>query len=162
MQLISPEESVNEIQRRLPNDGRRFRLRDAVDSLHDFYVNVRYHGCNDDDDSLVAVAGKFGDHTDRRFDIGLYRSFGLTTQLEILLRYPINLRCLFLKQVTELCESPNDAERFFATLRSSRWYRRFASISAHDCIVRLRGEDEMGEMFCNVIPKLMDALGPHL
>ena len=88
MQLISPAESVSEFQKRLPNDGRLFRLRDAVDSLHDFYVNVRYHDC--DDDSLVAVSGKFGDRNNRRFDIGLYRSFGLTTQLEILLRYPIS------------------------------------------------------------------------
>ena len=160
MQLNSAAESVSEIQKRLPNDGRLFRLRDAVDSLHNFYVNVRSHDC--DDDSLVAVAGKFGDRTDRRFDIGLYRSFGLTTQLEILLRYPINLRCLFLKQVIELCESPNDAERFFATLRSSRWYRRFASIAPNDCIVRLRGEDQMVEMFCNIMPTLIDAIGPHL
>ncbi|MCA9187481.1 MAG: hypothetical protein KDA99_17760 [Planctomycetales bacterium] len=160
MKSTTPKESVNEIRLRLPNDGRSFELRDAVDSLHDFYVNVRYNDC--DDDSIVAVAGRFGERPNRRFDIGLYRLFGLTTRMEICLQYPITLRCLLLKQAIGHCESPNDAEQFFSAVRASRWYRRFASLSANACIVRTLGKDEMGEMFRSVMPKLIDVLGAQL
>ncbi|MDP6719180.1 MAG: hypothetical protein QGF59_11050 [Pirellulaceae bacterium] len=162
MQLIAPEDSVDQIQRRLPNDGRRFLLRDALDALQDFYTNFRFVDCDDDDDFIVAVAGRFGEAPERRVEIALYRSCGLTARLEILLRYPISLRCLFLKNVIELCDSPPDADQFFDTLRSLRWFRRYASTSPIHCSVRWQGEDEMAEMFCEIVPKLMDALGPHL
>ncbi len=162
MQLIRPDESVDHFRQRLPNDGRRFLLRDALNALQDFYSNVRFSDCDDDDDMLVAVAGKFGNRPERRFDIGLYRSFGLMGQLEILLRYPVTLRCLFINCVSELCDSPRDLDRFFATVRASRWYRRYASIAAMDCSVRWLGEEEMGDILCEIVPELTDVLGPNL
>ena len=132
------------------------------DALQDFYANVRFNGCDDDDDSIVAVAGRFGDAHERRVEIGLYRSFGLTARLEILLRYPISLRCLLLRNVIELCESRADADRFFGTVRALRWFRRYSLVLPMHCWVRWQGEDEMADMFCEVVPTLMDAIGPHL
>lgn len=162
MQLISPEQSIAQVQKRLPNNGRHFLLCDALEAMQDFYGNVRVSHCDDDGDTVVAVAGKFGDPADRRVEIGLYRSFGLMRRLEISLRYPVSLRCLFLKTAIELCESPEDANRYFHTLRSVRWFRRYASTPPTDCVVRWRGEEEMAEMYREIVPKILDALGPTL
>ena len=52
--LLRPEDSLNAIRRRLPNNGTRFLLCDAVNAIEESYVNDRLDGCSDEDDQLVA------------------------------------------------------------------------------------------------------------
>jgi hypothetical protein len=154
--MNSPSDSPDAIRSLLPNYGERFLVRDAANAMEKFYRTERLSGY--DDDSIVVVAGRFGEHRQRRFEIAFFRSFDLTTQLEVSLRFPIGPRCMFLRRFLQFCESLADVDRLFNDVRSSRWFRRFASVPPQVCSIHWRGADEMGQLFS----KAMEAIGPHL
>jgi hypothetical protein len=155
--MAEVEEVVEALRRRLPNGGTRFDLADAIEAFEASYCEGRLNG--DEDDTLIVVVGKFGKRSEARFEIAIYRSFGLFRQLGVSLKYPVQFRHHFLKTSSDFCESFADAELFFSQLRSHSWFRRYAHTPATDCSIRWRGEDEMIEMFANILPKMAEALG---
>lgn len=158
MRLDLPINSVDAIRNRLPNEGYRFSLLELVDAMEVFYSSDRLNGC--EEDSLLVVAGKYGKNPDRRFEIAFFRSFDLSEQLEVSIRYPVSLRSLFLATASDICESLSDTSRFFSAIRAAAWYRRFKSAVPNTCSIRWRDESEMADLFCEVAPKLIAAMGP--
>ena len=161
--MICAEDSVDVFQRLLPDVERDCVLRDVAQALNTFYREHQVEGV--DDDSLIVVAGKFGEGRKRQFDIGFYRSFGAfgnLGQFGVLLRFRINLRCLFLGTAIDVCDSKIDAVDFFARIPRARWFRRYAEILPVCCRIQWQGEEEMAESFCDIMPKLAEALGPDL
>src|SRR4029078_9930395 len=148
MQLASAANSVEAIHRRLPKAGGKFSLRELVEAFESFYTSDRLVSC--EDDSLVVVSGKYGERPQRRFEIALFRTFNLTTQVEVSLRYSLSLRYLFFATASDYCESQIDASRVFEAIRSANWYYFFETTMPEACSVRWRDESQMAEMFCDV------------
>jgi hypothetical protein len=156
MNLQRPEDAIVAIRDRLPNCGEHFLLCDLVNSFEESYSRDRYEIANDD--SLVVVAGKFGENENRQFEVAFTRSFDLTTRLEVSLGFPIGLKCLFLRTASDICESISDSGRFFANIRLARWYRRYKTTTPTSCLIRWRDEAEMARLFVEVVPKLASAM----
>ncbi len=158
--MNSPADSPNAIRSRLPNGGDCFLVRDAASAMEDFYRTERLDGY--DDGTVVVLAGKYGQRSSRCFEIGFFHSFSLMTQLGVSFRFPVSLRCLLLRPFMDRCDSLADADRLFSNIRSSRWFRRYASLPAAECSVRWTGENEMADMLGEMPPRMTKAMGPHL
>jgi hypothetical protein len=156
MKLNSPEDSIIALRNRLPSNGEAFLLRELVDGLEESYLADQLLEC--EDDSLIVVAGKYGENVHRRFEISFFRSFDLSTQLQIALHFRPSMKCWFLQTASDICESTADCGRFFSSVRAARWYRRFATAIPTLCFIRWRDETEMSELFCEVVPKLLAAM----
>ncbi|MBA3573195.1 MAG: hypothetical protein H0W34_14765 [Pyrinomonadaceae bacterium] len=150
--MAQDEKAIKAVLRRLPHGKVRFTLQDAFDALEASYREDRFY--EEEDDTVIVVAGKFGKRYQARFEVAMYRSFGLFKQLEISLKYPAHLRHLFFKTVLAYCGSLADAEAFFSPVRSSSWFRRYAQRCPTECSIRWRDEDEMSEMFADLLPKM--------
>jgi hypothetical protein len=155
--MIQTYETIEAVQRRLTHGKGYFTLQDAVDALQTSYWEDRV--CEDEDDTLIIVAGKFGKRHQARFEVALYRCFGLFRQLEISLKYPVRLRHVFFKTAIGYCDSLVDADAFFNQVRSFSWFRRYAQRSPVECSVLWRGEAEMSEIFTDLLPKMVKAIG---
>jgi hypothetical protein len=159
--MNSATDAIDAIRSRLPNAGDGFVVRDAARAMEDFYRMERLEGC--DDDSLVVVAGKYGEGPSRHVEIALFRSLGLFgPRLEVSLWLPLGLRSLFLRTYCECCGSVADLNAFFSSFRSSRWFRRYATVPATRCVIRLIGEDEVEKMNNEIIPGLLEHMAPFL
>ena len=123
-----PSDSLDAIRHRLPNHGDRFLVRDAARAMEDFYRIEQLTGYHKD--AVVVMAGRFGERQHRRFEVAFFRHFDITTQLGISVQFPIGIRNIFLPRFLEVCDSHEDAGRFFADVRLTKWFRRFAAASA--------------------------------
>ena len=125
--MKTPIDSVERITQRLPDDGSRFLLCDAVAAMQEAYERDRLDGCNENDDQLM-----LGAVTNTHFEIEIFRQFTgggdhVPTQLEVSLKYPINLRCRVFREYIRYCEIVSDSTEFFSSFRSSLLYRWYAS-----------------------------------
>ncbi|MFC1757206.1 hypothetical protein ACFL2H_00345 [Planctomycetota bacterium] len=127
--------------------GDQFLVKDAFRVVEDYFRNKRF-GTNELD-SLTIVVGKYGEKSDRRFEIAFFRQIVDEEQLrflgrlEISLRFPISLRNLFLRSRIDYCDEVDDLDNLLRMVHSSRWYRRYATVRTHQCTIRWHDDDEL-------------------
>jgi len=154
------KEAVKALRDRLPQGGESVRLRDAVAAMEAFCFEDPLRGEGPMEDSelgLVIVVTK----SDGQIEIGIFRSWGLLYRLQLLLRYRVGWRSLFLKRFGDGCGQGSDPKPVFDSFRSSGWYRRYAPLPAASCSVDWQGPDEMVAQYKLIIPVLAQAAGPE-
>ena len=158
VEMTDPENLFHAIRDKISPNGESFKLGHAIDAIELAYANA---GSIDIDDalSLVVVAGKFDDEDGPWFDIGMYPSFSLFQPFEILLHYPLGWRNWLLGRLdSRVLEFPQGFDTGFATIRQSKWFRRYRNVLAIECICRVRTDDEMQEFAMGLAMASQDGL----
>ena len=154
--MIQPDYIVDLLNARNQQLAGHITLGQVVDVIDDIYEQ-RCPKDDEDEPSLVYIAGKFDNDSQRTYEIGIYPSYSIFMPIEILFKYPRNWQNWFLKKCdSDVLECTIDNGINADLIRKTKWYRQYKNVNPKEFVCRLKTTHELEET-AHVMAQFLEA-----